>query len=61
MDIFLRFARGGTSTQIANSLNLSVKTISSHKARIMDKMNFSSTAGLVQYAVAHKLIAGYIV
>jgi DNA-binding NarL/FixJ family response regulator len=61
MDVFLRIARGGTCTEIARSLFLSVKTISSHKSRIMDKLNFSSTAGLVQYAVAHKLIDGYVV
>lgn len=61
MDVFLRIARGGTCTEIARSLFLSAKTISSHKSRIMDKLNFSSTAELVQYAVAHKLIDGYII
>lgn len=61
MDILLRIARGGSCTEIARSLCLSIKTISSHKSRIMDKLNFSSTAGLVQYAVAHKLIDGYMI
>jgi DNA-binding NarL/FixJ family response regulator len=61
MDIFLMIARGTTCTQIANSLSLSIKTVSTHKSRIMDKLRFSSTADLVQYAVAHKLIAGYVI
>lgn len=61
MDVFLMIARGATCTAIARSLSLSIKTISTHKARIMDKLNFSSTADLVQYAVAHKLIAGYVI
>lgn len=60
MDVFLMIARGATCTEIARSLSLSVKTISTHKARIMDKLRFSSTADMVQYAVAHKLIAGYV-
>lgn len=60
MDVFLMIARGATCTQIARSLSLSIKTISTHKARIMDKLKFSSTAELVQYAVAHKLIAAYV-
>ena len=60
MDVFLMIARGATCTEIARSLSLSIKTISTHKARLMDKLRFASTAELVQYAVAHKLIAGYM-
>lgn len=61
MDVFLMLARGATCTEMARSLCLSIKTISTHKSRIMEKMRFSSTAELVQYAVAHKLIAGYVI
>lgn len=57
LDVFLRIANGQTCTKIASDLSRSVKTISSHKARIMDKMHLQSTAQLVQYAVAHRLIA----
>lgn len=60
MDVFLMIARGATCTEIARSLSLSIKTVSTHKARLMDKLRFASTAELVQYAVAHKLIAGYV-
>jgi DNA-binding NarL/FixJ family response regulator len=57
LDVFLRIANGQTCTKIASDLSRSVKTISSHKARIMDKMHLKSTAQLVQYAVAHSLVA----
>lgn len=58
-DVFLRIANGQTCTKIAHELSRSVKTISSHKARIMEKMHLESTAQLVQYAVVHKLMAEY--
>lgn len=61
MDVFLMLARGTTCTEIARSLSLSIKTVSTHKARVMEKLRFSSTAELVKYAVAHKLSAGYVI
>ncbi len=48
-------AKGQTVNQIARSLNLSNKTISSHKAKLMDKMQMGSFAELMQYAIAHGL------
>lgn len=53
----MRIARGQSCTKIASELSRSVKTISAHKARIMDKMCLASTAELVQYAIAHKIVA----
>lgn len=61
MDVFLKIANGGTCTEIARSLCLSIKTVSTHKSRIMEKLRFASTAELVRYAIAHKLIEGYLV
>ena len=43
-------------TDIGNKLHLSVKTVSTHKTRILEKLNLSSTAALVRYALDHKLI-----
>ncbi|MDD2759180.1 MAG: response regulator transcription factor [Methylomonas sp.] len=48
-------AKGHTVNQIARSLNLSNKTISSHKANLMDKMQMGSFAELMQYAITHGL------
>ena len=46
---------GKTVTDIAESLHLSVKTISTHKARLMQKMNLASQADLIRYAISHHL------
>ena len=44
-------------TDIARRLHLSVKTISTHKSHIFEKMNLHSTAALVRYAMQHQLFA----
>jgi len=48
-------ARGKTVNDIASELAISNKTVSTHKARLMQKMNFRSNAELVRYSVAHGL------
>lgn len=48
-------AQGNTVNQIARKLNLSNKTVSSHKTNLMDKMQISSFAELMQYAITHGL------
>jgi DNA-binding NarL/FixJ family response regulator len=42
-------------TEIGERLHLSVKTVSTHKTRILEKLNLKSTAELVRYAVEHRL------
>ena len=42
-------------TEIAERLHLSVKTVSTHKTRVLEKLSLDSTADLVRYAVEHKL------
>jgi DNA-binding NarL/FixJ family response regulator len=54
--VFEMLVAGKSITDIAERLNLSVKTVSTHKARIMQKMNMASTAELVRYAVSHRLV-----
>ncbi|MBI4427523.1 MAG: response regulator transcription factor [Ignavibacteriales bacterium] len=49
-------AQGKTLTEIAAILALSVKTISTYRARILDKMNMKSNAEIARYTVEHKLI-----
>ncbi len=47
----------GTSiTDIGEALHLSVKTVSTHKTHILQKMNMGSTAELVRYALEHGLL-----
>ena len=43
-------------TDIAGRLHLSVKTVSTHKTRILEKLNLGSTAELVRYALEQKLV-----
>jgi len=48
--------RGMSVNDVAEELVISNKTVSTHKARLMLKMNFHNNAELVRYAVAHGLI-----
>ncbi|HEX8614119.1 MAG TPA: response regulator transcription factor [Telluria sp.] len=54
--VFSCIVAGDTLTAVAAALNVSVKTISSHKARILQKMGMSSVSELVQYAIANGLL-----
>lgn len=54
--VFERLAQGANVNDIAQQLNLSSKTISTHKARLMQKMDLHSLADLVKYAMEHKLL-----
>ncbi|HET7159639.1 MAG TPA: LuxR C-terminal-related transcriptional regulator, partial [Burkholderiales bacterium] len=55
-EVFRKLVAGRSVTDIAHDLTLSVKTISTHKARILEKMGYSSQAELVRYAVEHGLL-----
>jgi len=43
-------------TEIGERLHLSVKTVSTHKTRILEKLSLGSTAELVRYAMEHRLL-----
>ena len=46
-------AQGYSNKEIAGQLNISVKTVESHKANLMDKLDFKSRTEIVRYAVRH--------
>jgi DNA-binding NarL/FixJ family response regulator len=54
--IFQMLVEGNGINEIAHCLALSNKTVSTHKANILSKMDIPSTAGLVHYAIQHGLI-----
>jgi len=54
--IFRMIAEGRSVSDIAERLNLSVKTVSTHKANILQKMNMSTQAELIRYALTHRLV-----
>ncbi|GIW78606.1 MAG: DNA-binding response regulator [Gemmatales bacterium] len=49
-------ASGKTLSEVAETLKLSVKTISTYRARILEKMNLSSNAALTYYAIRNELV-----
>jgi len=55
-EIFRLLASGSTPTEIAERLHLSVKTVSTHKSHVQQKLGLASTAELVRYALEHDLL-----
>jgi len=55
-EVFNLLVSGSTVTEIGNFLHLSVKTVSTHKTRIMQKMQMESLSQVIQYAVAHQIL-----
>lgn len=49
-DVLRRVVRGYTNKQTAAELGISVRTVESHRANLMDKLNIRSRRGLVRYA-----------
>lgn len=58
-EVFNLLANGKSITDIGTQLHLSVKTVSTHKSRILAKMGMHSLAEIVQYAVSHNLLAPF--
>lgn len=55
-EIFLDLARGMNVGDIAEKLSVSSKTVSTHKARLMEKLNAKSISDLVRYALSQDLL-----
>ena len=49
-------ALGKTVSQIAAEISLSVKTVSTYRARVLEKMNMRTTAELMRYAIVNRLV-----
>jgi two-component system, NarL family, invasion response regulator UvrY len=54
--IFCKLAAGATVSHIADELSLSVKTVSTYRSRILEKMSFTSNADMTSYAMRNGLI-----
>jgi len=55
LEVLRRIVAGQRLTDIADALHLSIKTISTHKTRIMEKLQLPSTAALIRYGMEHRL------
>jgi two-component system, NarL family, invasion response regulator UvrY len=56
LQVLCLLASGKTVTQIAAELSLSVKTVSTHRSRILEKMRLKTNAELIRYAIWHRLV-----
>ncbi|MES2877461.1 MAG: response regulator transcription factor [Pseudomonadota bacterium] len=56
LQVFLRLAKGETVGHIAESMSLSVKTVSTYRTRVMEKMKLGSNSDLTYYALKNELI-----
>ncbi len=54
--IFCRLAEGRSATEIANKLCLSVKTVSTYRSRVLEKMGMKTNADITTYAIRNNLI-----
>jgi DNA-binding NarL/FixJ family response regulator len=55
--VFLKLAKGENAGEVATELSLSVKTVSTYRTRLMEKMSLKSNSDLTYYALKHSLIA----
>ena len=56
LQILVLVGSGKQPTEIAAELNLSVKTVSTYRARILEKMGMETNAQLIRYALQHRLV-----
>lgn len=54
--VVCRIVYGKSISEIAEELSVSVSTVSTHRARAMEKMHMKNNAELVQYAIWHRLV-----
>ncbi|MDP4828146.1 MAG: response regulator transcription factor [Flavobacteriales bacterium] len=57
-EVLLYIGEGKTISEIGDRLSLSVKTISTYRTRILEKMNLDNNSDLVKYILLHELSAG---
>jgi two-component system, NarL family, invasion response regulator UvrY len=55
LEVFRMIAAGKTTIQMAEGLFLSVKTISTYRSRILEKMQVKTNAELIHYAIKHNM------
>jgi DNA-binding NarL/FixJ family response regulator len=56
-EVLQMIAEGQSTKMIAQRLNISVKTVETHRAQLMDRLNIYDVAGLVRYAIKMGLIS----
>jgi DNA-binding CsgD family transcriptional regulator len=54
-DVMCMIGAGKSPDQIARELSLSIKTISTYRARVLQKLNLNKNAELIRYVLEHNL------
>lgn len=57
LQVLCLIASGKTLTEVSQTLYLSVKTVSTHRARILEKMGMRNNAELIRYAIQNRLVS----
>jgi two-component system, NarL family, invasion response regulator UvrY len=60
LEVLALLAKGCTASQVAKRLKLSIKTVSTYRTRLLEKLQLETTADLIRYAVDHRLVRGTI-
>jgi DNA-binding NarL/FixJ family response regulator len=55
IEVILLIVEGNTNRQISETLNISIRTVETHRSNIMDKLNLHSRVELVRYVNEHNL------
>lgn len=55
-EVLRLIVKGKTATEIASQLNISIKTVSTYRRRVLDKMGMTSMAQLIHYSIEHRLV-----
>ena len=56
-EVLVQIAEGLSNKEIADGLGIGVRTIETHRERIMRRLNIHSVAGLTKYAIANGLVS----
>jgi two-component system invasion response regulator UvrY len=55
-EVLILLAQGQSVKNIAQSLNLSIKTVNTYRGRLLDRLQLTTTAELIRYALDHHLV-----
>lgn len=56
-EVFKLLAKGKTVSQVAEMLSIALTTVSTHRSRVMEKLNLSTNSDLTRYAIANHIIS----
>ncbi len=57
-EVLIFIGSGKSPTEIAAQLSLSIKTISTYRTRILDKLNLNNNSDIIHYCIQHQLLTG---